>query len=882
MILKGGGVISKMTGFFFVLMLLGCERGLLNNRLDDLALTCGTEALDASLGTQFFRIDKGTSLFEKEDIQLFATTAEGIIIPVEFLLTRKNCIQVNSSKIPPQKFQISIIFKDRSAGFVNMNSRNDSAGFIEMQDCDKYCQAFPVCGSIEISRSIDGKLGRVFQVSGPRDAKLNATLDQNLVSTSIVINRNNCFVIPNDSNGKLSLQDNLGNFLETDSADLIRTHNKDHVSLLTLRVPLNPDEILCKGNPFSYRMEGGKCVPKSFKYICQDTPSNGGVALVSTYYMRPDCEAIDFSLKDLTELLFYSKSFSNVEVFSGLENLREIDLSVNYISSLKLLIGVPKLEYLNIIGNNIPFDISSIAHLTSLKRISLGNSKIVGLDLIPSFPNIEEIEIDSINIEILSKLPNLKKLIVTTDGNLDFNSFQNLSQLEDLKIVGGKDISNLGALVRFVNLKSLAFTSIGKFAAGEKLPVIKNLQTLTFETMNLPDLLTLSDFKKLTQLKINFTRISDRLQWPENRSVTLMEVTTFSGQDLDWLKVFQNLEDLTLNGGVESLSTLPALERLKRLNLDGINFGSLGDLTKVPNLESLFLGKYGSELDLAELPFFPHLQTFEYSRDSLSQYDLAWIKQLPNLNSLTLKLDLKSLIDGDDLPENLDFLSLTSSTLTNLDFLQKLHKLRSLSLNLISVDGLENHVFDLPYVKNVSLSLKKVQYSRMPVFSGALIADISLIGDESIEARDENISRFPHVKILKFENSENSLSLLSNFLDVETLELNSPMIDFSSLPEMANMHSLSLSTIDLENLSGIEKMRNLHEIEFVVRNNLQDISGLKLLSKLELIKNSRPLRAQFRTFESCPETGDFPIGIINYCRNIQKSLAPSFGPLPNF
>ena len=876
----------KIILVYVAIMLLiasGCKT-LLNNSLNEQKLICGFEERHFSADTRLFQIRGQSSNLENQDIQIFSEDKVGKISKQVFFLTKRSCIEIPNFEEKYSDTKFSIVFKNRLAGTIEIPPNRNSIGLVELLECGDYCGEFPKCGLLLTAGNKELRSGMVFQVNVQDGKKINATLEKDEVQTALDMNERNCFVLANERSGKLRLQDESGNFLEKEYADIVRDKGPELVGTLTLRKPLTPDEKLCRANSQAYKLQGEKCVPKSFKDLCHDGNGNAGVALISTFYLRPDCERIEASLRGMPILEFRGKSLTNIEIFSGLDSLRELDVSQASIFSLSPLIGVPSLESIVLNSNRYPFDLASLQGFPQLKKISLMNTKLKGTESMPVLSNVEDLSVTELNPDLLKKLPNLKKLMLVSIPKLDLISLPSLQYLETIVIENVGNIVNLSELKQFPRLKNLEFTNDG-LVEDEIFPVLENLMVLRFKNSKFPMLQNLSKSVRLEELSLDLEPIREIQSFPQIDSLKKLTILSLTSQEINWLKVFPNLEEVLLEGEFPTLANLPHLKHVKSFEVRSAILKDLKGLENLDGLEYLAISKTEAELDLGDLPVLSNLLGFDFG----TAYDLNWTKKTPNLRRLQLTLEPSNKISAKEFPENLEALGLNSGTLTNFEFLKDLTNLNELWMYLADREGnfpLESMAsIELPNIKIVRLWLDWDQYLKLPVFSKALLGGLgfpSKSADFFVPSEEvaKVYSKLPLVKDLTFSESHGSLVLLQGFREIETLTLDAPVINFLKMPKLFNLKQLKTRDFTLEDFSGIENLENLERIEFAASPKMVSLAKLKNLKNLKEIVNARHFRDQFVNEGDCPETIDSPIGLRNYCYDLQMSFMPSFGPSP--
>lgn len=861
---------------FGILLFTGCKHETLSNNLDELDLICG-EGSSSPDEDQFIRLKDQGNAFEKRDIQVFSESESGKIEVVDFSLTPRSCIKIKPKLKVEFHSKLTFIYKNQLAGQIDPNKVVRNIPLVSLEDCGEHCAAYPSCGLIDAPRNISGKSAVVLKVPSTKGEKINATLENNSFNTVLNINEKNCFLLPKDAKGTLRLQDSLGNFLEKSADETFRIESVLSVAELNLRGPLNVSERLCKEKPLSYRIDGDKCVPKSFRYICEDSPTNPGLRVMALNFLRLDCKKMEESLQKETIIDFSFKDLFNAEIFSGLVNLRELDLSVNYISNLSDLLGVTDLNVLNLERGKAPFDLSSLSAFQNLKKLMLAGTSLINTDQMKVISSLEELSITDIPEGLLSKTPNIKRLILSGQ-NVDLGKLSILDKLEYLEI-SVRGLKNLSALKNLTSLKQINFSG-AEINPDEHFPYVENLEALNFSSTDIPDLTQISGSKKLESIEYYFGSDPPHVELPSLPYVTSVKITCENG-DLGCLTPFPNVKNLKLQINEISLENFPVIESLRSLSIisdDAIGINGLGVLNNLETLEF----RFGPKLDeLIDFPAFPKLiNLYVGSSGNPDISDLSWLKKVPNLKNLKLSVDASESLKEAILPSGLESLDLTSWGLQSFELLKPLHEMKELKLDISGSDLEANQDFALSKVVKVDIRTGVSNFLKFPVFPNATNATLDL--QKSDEVDSNAIARiakmFPTLQTLKLLLYQSNMQLLKQFHSAKTIMLYSTDADLSDLPYLPSVTTFKFSSPQLEDLNGIANFPELKNIEFINGNQLKTLQTLIPLKKLEKIIGSRFIRKNFPTATSCPETPDSPPALQDYCSDIMMPIVRMFGP----
>ncbi len=163
------------------------------------------------------------------------------------------------------------------------------------------------------------------------------------------------------------------------------------------------------------------------------------------------------------------KNIYNIDEIDGLDlltELKELDLSSNYITEIKGLNSLVNLESLNLDATLNEYkmvisEIKGLERLIKLKNLSLHHQKISEIKGLDKLTSLERLELNSNSI---SEIKNLEKLSNLEVLNLEYNKISEIKGLEHLKDLFYLNLSNnqikeIKALDHLRNLESLWLSS---------------------------------------------------------------------------------------------------------------------------------------------------------------------------------------------------------------------------------------------------------------------------------------------------------------------------------------------------------------------------------------------------------------------------------------
>ncbi|KAJ9162630.1 hypothetical protein P3X46_022389 [Hevea brasiliensis] len=316
----------------------------------------------------------------------------------------------------------------------------------------------------------------------------------------------------------------------------------------------------------------------------------------------------------------------NASLFLPFQELTSLSLRNNHIidcvenEDFERLERLSKLEFLDLEGNlfNNKSIVSSIGHLSSLKSLNLGDTRLKSVTDIQGLSGLENLELLDLSynnfnksiIPLLSVFSSLKSLTLIN------NRLENITDFEDVKIIrnlsslflddnSSIQLELLGAYP-FLKTLSLMFNSFKGRIFAQGLPSFKNLEHLDLRWSTLHNNF-LKDIEKMPSLKILLL------------SFCQLNGTIPAAKGLCELKHLQKL-DMSNN---DLSGTLPlCLANLTSLQLLDLSFNhfigniSLSPLGTLTSMHTLHLSSNLFQIPISLLPFFnlsklKHLDCYE-------------------------------------------------------------------------------------------------------------------------------------------------------------------------------------------------------------------------------------------------------------------------------
>lgn len=484
-------------------------------------------------------------------------------------------------------------------------------------------------------------------------------------------------------------------------------------------------------------------------------------------------------------------------------------------------------------------DVDWFASIPKLRELALFNCE-TDISVGGKFPNLENLILQnytaSFSFEMLRDVP-LKALGLDNCPEIDLSQLTDLVHLTHLticniygiQIPSFKGCHNL-KVIDLINVVPTGFEPLHELESLEEF----RLDTNTSEDDPFINITFLQDCHKLRVLSLSGIDVVDVI--PLGTCLSLEELPlTEIGElvDISPIMGLPIIRKITIHSGdldTTNLYNFPST--LTCLNLFGSVFGgniSFGFSSKLKEI-ILDFKKYKNGLAFLDLPSLRE----SLMSLSLASYVLSEEKDVQTLASLT---KLETLFLGGVTDTNIRLFS-------NLTKLERVHIWDSAISNLnglkncVNIWGLfltdNNHLSNIKVVKNFPL-LEKVEFKNCP-----RITDVDIL------------SVCPKLRSIKLEDCGiESLAPFSNCLNLQNLEINSPIIGIAELIAHSTLETLFLNNCcRLTNLDPLKLCPNLREICFLCCNDL-DFSPLVHCAKLEKITLKIPVGSDITVLRTC-------------------------------
>lgn len=279
-------------------------------------------------------------------------------------------------------------------------------------------------------------------------------------------------------------------------------------------------------------------------------------------------------------------------------------------------------------------------------------------------------------------------------GNINIHLDLNVSDIS--KIISEKNIHCL-QLYTFENPNKQTWETLNEFY--KEYPNI-GLRILWYDTQDLSFYKEIPNVRKFTIASYNTKDYSQLLSNTKLKYFAIEE-TKSTAVDLSFIKEFQHLESLYVDGMKKGLANVKYLKKLKTLTFRGIKLDNLDFLTELKSLEELNLF-FGSYKNLDSISKLIQLKSIEFSR----------VRQIPNFNFLNSLENLEKIIfEGMSKMEGIPKLSCLKK-------LKIVHIHNNLRLkNIKTIGEIPNlKVFVLSFAENSKASDRKKLIEQSVVF----------------------------------------------------------------------------------------------------------------------------------------------------------------------
>ena len=399
-----------------------------------------------------------------------------------------------------------------------------------------------------------------------------------------------------------------------------------------------------------------------------------------------------------------------------------------------------------------------------------------------------------------------------------------------------------------------------KLTSLKGLRSFKNLKHLSIKNYCIEDLEDLQFLFQLKSLDLSYNEIDDISDLKVLENLEELNLSHNSIYDLSPLSGLVKLKELNLKENIiDDVSCLASLKRLEELDLSQNPVREIYPLKTLRNLKFLDINGNKHLQDRYKLNFKICIlkninkQLFNY----IKSLNIRCDKDIDELKTLNLALSDKENpelehLNGIELFENLEELSLKNQAIVDLRPTLKLQKLEKLNLEGTKIKNLDE-LPNFKSLKTIVLPDLKGEFNLKTLLSENIhtkykegISDMSKIKAVNIELYDlliaKNILVDTDIKQTKELNIDGydieSLEGLKYFENLEKIDgpHNCKISDLSPLSHLENLECVDIRDSNVKNISCLSKLSKLKELHMTVSPYFDgDLSALKNLKNLEIL-----------------------------------------------
>ncbi|MCS4300669.1 hypothetical protein [Chryseobacterium sp. BIGb0232] len=446
----------------------------------------------------------------------------------------------------------------------------------------------------------------------------------------------------------------------------------------------------------------------------------------------------------------------------------------------------------------------------SIRMIHIANSQFEDISFIPFKKSVEDIEFINCQIGSITGLSEFKKLEeIEMDTNTTIEKRYELENPFDRKII-----------CHFVQAEK-------PFSLKNVIAIRNYINQLHFTNFKEKTIEDLGEFEKVNKLSLDDSTFYVDAFLPIAKQIKSVNVSDSVIKKQNYFSDFPNLTCFELSYHGESniksrnfSKLLPLKNQLKEL--DFFEFVEIPAIYPIEQFTALETLEIGSEVSV---------QTAE---------SIMKLKKLKKLSVSTEKT--KTIFDVGNL-KKLEFLIFNSrARFTGFEHLKRLK----------SLEIINDRIFDVKTLPKMK-SLKRLRFS-------------------AYNCKVKGLSRFPNLEFLKLQGVKELQ--LKDLKKLKVLDLqNSEIKDFSSFGNLPSLEKLDVSVLQNKiNLKGISKFPNLKWLTFSESMELDDISGLEPLKKLERLDLLHTRVTDVRVLSSLPSLKEVNIAVWDADVDLESQL----------
>lgn len=521
-----------------------------------------------------------------------------------------------------------------------------------------------------------------------------------------------------------------------------------------------------------------------------------------------------------TEVIDISKdsSITSIEPLNKLSRLKSLDLSYSKIEDLTPLRNLIYLETLNC--SNTPVkSLEALKYSTELKDLNISSTRVSSLEPVRIFAKLTKIDLHETAVTDLQPLSKLTSLTELQASTLSLRNVSPLAELKNLSVlnISETEVDTISALA---SLDKLSFLNLSHTKVKSISP-LSNLKQLAILMINNTEVSTLEDLKGLPALEkvyCDHTQISkeEAKQFMTTKTGTLVIYESDGMQqwwnDLSeaWRAVFKKYIPIGENPTKEQLAGIPNLTQIDISGIKEIN--NLEPLTIISNLKELhFNNTYVASLEPLKANI--NLQVLDFSETPVRTLEVLYL--LKNLRRAAFDNT------GIDSAQALHFKTEHPDCLV-------IYRTSELNAWWASVPEEWRDVFkDHLALDTPPTSIQLHQLAAL---------DSIRIKDKSAIKQLDPLTALGDLRALEFTNtSVSNLEPLGKLSKLEILSIaKNPVKDLNPLKTLQHLRSLDFTNTGVSDLEPLKELKHLESLNFE-GTHVKDLKSLEGLESLKVL-----------------------------------------------
>ncbi|MCF2220862.1 hypothetical protein H9Q08_16385 [Chryseobacterium sp. PS-8] len=484
---------------------------------------------------------------------------------------------------------------------------------------------------------------------------------------------------------------------------------------------------------------------------------------------------------------------------------------IENIQELNNIGSLSQLNLCNITFTYVPNEAS--ASDKSIYRISISDSQFKDISFIPFKKSVKNIDFTNCRIGSFEGISEFKKL-----EEIGFDTNTEIEDTEELENPFGKEVT-----CSFVKGKK-------PFSLKNVLSIKNYIHQLEFVNFKEKRIDYLREFKKVNSLLFDRSKFYVDAFLPISKQIKTVDLRDSEIKKHNYFSYYKNLKSFELCCILKEVNAVR-------------NFTKLLPLRK--QLQELSLYKSGDRRAGYSIEKFTALESLKISNE-ISVKTAESILTLKKLRKLEVMIEKTKKAIHIGRLKKLEFLNLWSASNIHYKGFEHLKKLKSLSI----------------------CSPKKVDINTFPKIKS--LRRLSFSCDEIVAVK--GLNQFPNLKFLQLKGIKKVQLKTMKKLKVLDLD-NSQIKNFSSFKTLPSLEKLDLSSLQNKiDLKEISKFPNWKWLTLLESYEVNDISALKPLKKLERLDLYRTKVTDVRVLNTLPNLKEVNLLVKNYELNFEKQL----------